>query len=348
MKSSFQKIHTSSSSASSVVTELHKALEEATALNAKHQEQIQILTTERDAAESGLYDSKRHSRSLEEDFSHSDRELEQTRALLLEARLQNEALQADLKIRDQQVEQLKQHATRQESELLQVTHEKLDHEDWIAEIKARVKEANTHYNKLENRVQTQNGTILQLKAGCTLLQDQLRTDNSNAEMNKKALLRSNADLKREVEKLQKEVEAEKEKKKTVKPAIDWRSECMRIHRRKSLQIEKLEAEIEQLRLKNLEQCGEIESLKQETLTAAASTECSPPTARPTMAQNSISEVVALVDILPSDVPADNFKADGASQGVGVHRSEAIGTLAGPMVILGCLFAAWFLRQYIGR
>ena len=188
VKNSLRKLHSSSSSNSSQVAELQKALQDAKLLNAKHQEEIQVLTLERDAAEDTLHDNKRHYRALMEDFIDLDKELEATGASLKKAVHENEAQKASLAEKDREISELCTANAKYEQGLREVVSEKVDLETWIAEIKACVMDVNTYHHNLETKSQTQNHIIGHLKSEVVTLQRSL----SDYEMNKKAVLRSNA------------------------------------------------------------------------------------------------------------------------------------------------------------
>ena len=215
VKKSLRKLHSSSSSNSSQVAELQKALQDAKLLNAKHQEDIQILTFERDAAEDALHDNKRHYRALMEDFIDLDKELEATGASLKKSVHENEAQKTSLAEKDHEISDLCTANAKSEQELLEATSEnmdqkaslaekdreiselrtananyeqglrevvseKVDLESWIAEIKACVMDVNNYHHNLEAKTQTQDQIIGHLKSEIVLLQRSL----SDHEMNK--------------------------------------------------------------------------------------------------------------------------------------------------------------------
>lgn len=379
MQDSLQKICPSHASSSSQVQDLQKALEDTKRLNAKHQEQIETLTLERDAAESALHAQKRISSCLEEDFSRCETSLVQTSALLHTAHSLNEsqrmvlrAKDKELEAKDQEIENLQLESSNQTSEIDSLTNEKLDLEDWISEIKTRVKEANTSYSNLETKVQTQNSIILQLKAENALLEHRHESDIMNHEMNKKALVRSNVDLKRSCEDLQAKLHAEQEKTKATQPTIDWKAECLKVHKRKSTEIKDLESgkeqlqvenkeqymelrtlrtEIEQLQVQNQEQYMELRTLKNaelnvvskhELVNSAASAAIAP-TAEdelPTSETSNItSSIVTLCDAPPAKVTSEPSAVITSLQPTKTWESRAFSDLAGVVVFLGCLVSA---------
>ena len=371
MQESIQKIYPSHVSSSSQIQELQKALDDAKILNAKHQEQIETLTLERDAAESEIHINKRLSRSLEDDFCHSETSLEKTRALLQTALRQNEAQQMALGAQDKeleakekqiemlqlessnqnsQIELLQLEASNQTSEMISLTNEKMDLEDWISEIKACVKEVNKSYSNLENKVQTQNGIILQLKAENTRLEQRHESDVINLEMNKKALVRSNVELKRSCEDLQAKLQAEQEKSKATQPSIDWKAECLKIHKRKSIEIRNLKDQTERLQVENQEQYMELRTLRTAELEAVAKTELlnsvlstTTPTAQDEPAtpvtSNDTSGIVTLFDMPPDKVMNDSSAAVASLQPAKACKSRAFSDLAGVMVFMSCLLSA---------
>ena len=352
MQDSLQKIYPSHASSSSQVQDLQKALKDAKLLNAKHREQIETLTLERDAAESALHAQKRISCCLEEDFSRSETSLEKTSALLHTAHSLNESQQIvlrakdkELEAKDQEIENLQLESSNQTSEIVSLTNEKLDLEDWISEIKTRVKEANTSYSNLETKVQTQNSIILQLKAENAMLEHRHESDIMNHEMNKKALVRSNVDLKRSCEDLQAKLHAEQEKTKATQSTIDWKAECLKVHKRKSTEIKDLETEIEQLQVQNQEQYMELRTLRKaepEPVDSAASAAI-PPTAEDELltseTSNITSSIVTLFDALPAEVTSEPSAVITSLQPAKTWESRAFSDLAGVVVFLGCLMSA---------
>ena len=183
MQGSIHKIYPSRVSSSSQIQDLQKALDDAKSLNAKHQEQIETLTLERDAAETELHANKRLFSSLEKDHCQSETALERTCALLQANLRQNESQQMaleikdeELELKDKQIELLQLQYSDQTSEMVSLTNENMDLEDWVSEIKIRVEEANTSYSNLENKIQTQNSIILQLKAENTRLEHRHESD----------------------------------------------------------------------------------------------------------------------------------------------------------------------------
>ena len=358
MQESLQKIRPSHASSSSQVQDLQKALQDAKRLNAKHQEQIETLTLERDAAESALHAQKRISCCLEEDFSRCETSLVQTSALLHTAHSLNESQQMvlgakdkELEAKDQEIENLQLESSNQTSEIVSLTNEKLDLEDWIAEIKTRVKEANTSYSNLETKVQTQNSIILQLKAENAMLEHRHESDIINLEMNKKALVRSNVDLKRSCDDLQAKLHAEQEKTKAIQPTIDWKAECVKVHKRKWTEIKELETQIEQLHVENQEQYMELRALKKAELNAVAEPElvnsaasaAIPPTAEdelPTSETSNItSSIMTLFDVPPAEVTSEPSAVITSLPPAKTWKSRAFSDLAGVVVFLGCLVSA---------
>ncbi|KAL8793225.1 MAG: hypothetical protein Q9195_004161 [Heterodermia aff. obscurata] len=380
MHDSLQKIYPSHASSSSQVQDLQKALKDAKSLNAKHQEQIEILTLERDAAESALHTQKRISRSLEQDFSRCENSHLETSDLLHSAHDRNEAQQTaleaknkELQAKDKQIKRLQLESSTQTSEIVSLTSEKMDLEDWISEIKTAVKAANTSYTNLESKLQTQNGIILQLKAENTRLEQRHETDVVNLEMNRKALVRSNNDLKRSCEDLQAklQLQAEQENAKAMQPAIDWKAECLRVHKRKTTEIEALEAEkeglqvenqeqfmelralrteMEQLQVENQEQYMELRTLRTGEVDFEAKTELGnsvASTARPTVdgkpadpvTSSCVSEVVTLFDVPPDEVTNDS---SAGAPSLLPAETLAFSDLAGAIVFLSCLLSALLL------
>ena len=395
VQDSLQKIYPSHASSSTQIQYLQNALNAAKIVNAKHQEQIEALTVERDAAESELHTTKRLSNSLQEDFCHSETTLEKNCALLQSALRQNEAQQMalavkekELEAKDKEIECLRLEASDQNSEIASLllksgdqsrkieslTDDNLLLEDWISEIKARVQEANTSYSNLENKIQTQNGIILQLKAENARLDHRHESDIINLEMNKKALVRSNMDLKRSCEDLQAKLQ-EQEKAKEVQPAFDWKAECLKIHKHKSIQIKNLKDQTERLQVENQEQYMELCELKAVRNTKLVDSVSS--TARPTaenefasngisgivtlfdvppseaakyssavatsiekqVASNSTSEIVTLVEVAPGQVMDHSSAVIAPLQPAKTLESRAFSDLAGVMVFSGCLLSA---------
>ena len=357
MQDSLQKIYPSHVSSSRQIEDLQKALEDAKTLNAKHQEQIETLTLERDAAESELHTSKRLSRSVEGDFHRSETSLEKIRASLQTALYQNEAQQIaleaknkELEAKDKQIEQLQLESSSQISELLSLTNEKMDLEDWISDIKTCVKEANATYSNLENKIQTQNGIILQLKAENARLEHRHESDVMNLEMNKKALVRSNMDLKRSCEDLKAELQTQQEKTQAMSPTIDWKAKCLTILKRKSTEIENLKSQIEHLQVENQEQYMELRTLKTAELDTVAkakvvdsvsSTLRSTANDEPTTSVTGIStsSIVPLFDAPPGSLMNDSSAVITLDQLTKTRESRVFPDLAGAMVFLGCLLSA---------
>lgn len=330
------------------------AVDDAKIFNAEYQEKIETLTLERDAAESELHTNKRLWHSQEEDFCHSETSLEKTRALLQAALRQNEAQQMALGAKDKEIERFQRESSNQSSEIVSLTNEKIDLEDWISEIKARVKEANAYHSNVESKVHTQNGIILQLKAENTRLEHLHERDTINLEMNKKALVRSNMDLKRSCEDLQAKLQAEQEKAKAMEPTIDWKAECLKVHKRKNMEIDILASQIEQLQVENQEQYMELRELRELRAaepSIAAQTKLvnavSPTTVRSapkeelttSVAGNSTSSIVTLFDVSPSKVMNDSSAVITSLQPAETWESRISPDLAGVIVFLGCLLSA---------
>ena len=363
MQDSLQKIYPSHVSSSRQIQDLQKALDDAKTLNAKHQEQIETLTLERDAAESELHASKRLSRSVEGDFHRSETSLEKTRASLQTALCQNEAqkiaLEAknkELEAKDKQIEQLQLESSSQCSEILSLTSEKMDLEDWISEIKTCVKEANATYSNLENKIQTQNGIILQLKAENARLEHRHESDVRDLKMNKKALVRSNMELKRSCEDLKAKLQTQLEKTEAMSPTIDWKAECLSILKRKSIEVQNLKSQIEHLQVENQEQYMELRTLKTpelNTVAKAKAVDFVSCTARPTakdepstfVAGNSTSSIVTLFES-PGKVMNDSSTIITSLQPTRTWESRIFPDFAEAFVFLGCLLTAtWILANF---
>ena len=376
IQKSLRKLHTSSPSSSSQVAELQKALEDAKILNAKHQEEIQVLTLERDAAEDALHDSKRHWRALMEDFIDADKELEQTGVSLKQAVQENEAQKAALAGKDHEISELRTANAKYEKELQEITTEKQDQKDalaendneistlrttnavyerelleiaseksdlesWVAEIKTRVKDVNAHHRVLESKTQTQNDIIGHLKTEFIHLQHNL----ADHEMNKKALLRINGALKREMEELKAKVV---ERRDEAEPVGDWKEQCLLTHRGKMLRIEELESEVEALRVRNGELCEGLETLKEEFLRVESEGDgegSEKNISGRAEVKNGFFEVVTVADMPPSEVIGQSAETVDMSQSTLVDRGKRkiVGSAFGPLVLLGCLLAALLLR-----
>lgn len=341
------------------------AVDDAKIFNAEYQEKIETLTLERDAAESELHTNKRLWHSQEEDFCHSETSLDKTRALLQAALRQNEAQQMalgaknkELGAKDKEIERFQRESSNQSSEIVSLTNEKMDLEDWISEIKARVKEANAYHSNVESKVHTQNGIILQLKAENTRLEHLHERDTINLEMNKKALVRSNMDLKRSCEDLQGKLQAEQEKAKAMEPTIDWKAECLKVHKRKNMEMHVLASQIEHLQVENQEQYMELRELRAAEPSIAAQTKLvnaiSPTTVgsapkeepTPSVASNSTSSIVTMFDVSPSKVMNDSSAVITSLQPAETWKSRISPDLAGVIVFLGCLLSAvWILGNF---
>ena len=259
---------------------------------------------------------------------------------LLEVTSENLDQKAALAEKDQEITDLRNANAKYEQELLEVTSEKLDLETWVTEIKACVTDVNAYHRNLETKTQTQNDIIGQLKAEIVRLQRDLDSSVTDHEMNKKALLRSNAALKREIEKLKVAVVDEQDKA----PAVDWKAQCMLTHRCKTLQIEELEAEIEVLRVSNWELCEGLETLMGELVREESEGDeksilgCA-------AVENAFFEAVTVADMPPCEVIRHSAETEDMSQStvMGRDKREIVGSAIGPVVLLGCLLAALLLR-----
>ena len=344
VKDSIRKIHSPASSNIDQVGDLQKALREAQLLNADHQEDISILTVERDAAETELHINKHKSSLLEKDFTHSEQALANVQELLHRALLRNEAQQAELRDKDRQVEELRLKVAEYEQSLVTETSQRLDLEDCVEHIKVRVQDADIQYTKLESKVQAQKGTILQLKAENTLIKHERDTDAVNHTVNKHALSRTNVKLKQQVQSLRTELEAEKKKSQEELPSVDWRAYCLQIHFRRSMDLERAKAEMVEPQSQNLELWEEMKILQEEDLRQVASagiesraqaTSCSP------TVENDISRVVIVADVSPSASEAAEIASDDRKN---VIPRQYRDTWASPAVFLVCLLAVWYLQR----
>lgn len=359
-KDSFRKLQTSSPSNASQVAELQKALEDAKLLNSKHQEEIQVLTLERDAAEDALHDNKRHYRALMEDLIDSDKELEQTGLLLKKAIHETEVQKTTLHSKDQEISQLRQSkdaeildlhqaATKSSQSLSHLKAEKSDLEAWVAEIKACVQDVHTHHRTLETKTQSQDHLINSLRSEISLLKRDLKASATNHEMNKKALLRTTTDLRAENEKLKVVIVDEQDKTREARGGVDWRAQCMQTHRRKTVEIERLEAEVKGLRGRNGELERGLEALREEIVREDSSVgvECSGKNLLgKAIMGNGVAEVVAVADLPPSEGFGGKTETGelSVSTVMGSGKRESGGGVAGPVVFLGCLSAALYLRR----
>ena len=311
-----------------------------------------------------------------EDFIDADKELEQTGVSLKKAAHENEVQKAALAEKDQEISELRtanakhekellaattenldQKATLAEKsqeistlrttnavyerELLEIAREKSDLEAWVAEIKTRVKDVNAHHRALQSKSQTQNDIIGALKSDTERLQHNL----ADHEMNKKALLRSKGALKREIEELKAKVV---EKRDEAEPVGDWKAECLLTHRGKMSRIEELESEVEALRVRNGELCEGLETLREEfvRVESEGDKEGSEKSILGRAAvENAFSGVATGVDMPPSEVIRGSAESVEMSQStvMGRGKREIGGSAFGPLILLGCLLAAFLLR-----
>ena len=169
-------------------------------------------------------------------------------------------------------------------------------------------------------------------------------------MNKKALLRSNTDLKRNCEDLQAKLQAEQDKTNAMQPNVDWKAECLRIHERKSFEIENLRDQTERLQVENQEQFMELRALKSaelKVITEAKLVDSVLPTARPTaeivpktaVANNGTLGIVTLFDMPPSHVMNDSSAEVASLRPAKTVGGRAFSDLASAMVFLICLLSA---------
>ena len=112
------------------------------------------------------------------------------------------------------------------------------------------------------------------------------------------------------------------------------------HRRKMLEMEELEAEVEVLRVVNGELCEGLEILGEEFVREEEEGDGEG-------AEKGIwgREAVMVADLPPSEAIRGNAESVEISQStmVGRGKREFADGIAGPLVLLGCLLAALFLR-----
>ena len=345
VKDSLRKLHTSEPAnwrrrEWELETELHQAKHR----NTINEEQIRVLTIERDAAEAELHTNKQLSTYLEQDFSNSTEMLAATRTTASALFDQTDALKAESREKDQLIDRLQSELSKRnamaavlaevanEKEILERENEDLqvqirDLDLWMKEIRTCAFEATAYHTNLESKLQVCDEIIHEL-------QSTIRHDRADFEMNKKASQRTNQLLRQEVETLKAELKAEQEKRsKAEANPIDWRKECLRVHRRHSLEVEQLKADLhqktaenERLRIQSLAHWRALVALEAEHATSAASS----PIRRSTFddshgclaVENSISSTATLVDMGPSsDVPVEPA-APSAESPVSSTRTRA--------------------------
>ena len=248
-------LRTLSSSASDVSAReklLQAELTAAKLRNAEQKEEIQALIVERDAVESELHSSKRVSSCLQEDFSNSTEMLTGTRLTVHTLLREKELREAQLIAQDQRISDLQANSASVEAlqldlaqmqdanKLLKDENKNLkleleEQEDWISHIRTSVDEANIAYNNLESKLRVAEDLIVQL-------QHINKTDTENHNTNRTALLRRNQELKQEIERLTGELRTERSKQDSL-PGLDWKKECLRIHRDMKLKVDRLQMKL---------------------------------------------------------------------------------------------------------
>lgn len=263
--------------------ELETELHQVKLQNATFQEQIRILTVERDAAEAELHETKRLSTCLQNEFDTSAEMLKSTKSAVNHLRRRKVEAEVDAEQKDREIGYLLAERDTMAAELAKVTDEKdtlelevqdlrtanRDSESWIDEITVCVQEAITDHANLESKLQVSGDIIHEL-------QKVIKNDTKNSEMNKKALLRTNADLKEQVNTLKATLEAEQKKNSGTGKNIDWKKKYLLVQQQKSLEVEQMQARLREktsenasLKLQSSAHLRALEALEAEKAASAA-------------------------------------------------------------------------------
>lgn len=388
VKDSLRRLHTSEPANFirrewELETELHQAKHR----NATYEEQIRVLTVERDAAEAEVHTHKSLSTYLEQDFSKSTEMLTATRTTARALFDQTDALKAEAHKKDELIDDLQSQLSKRnamaavlteitnEKEILERENEDLqvqtrNLESWIKEVRSCAFEATAYHANLENKLQVCDEIIHEL-------QSTIQNDRADFEMNKKAFQRMNQDLRQEVGTLKSALTAKRETTSQAEP--NWKNECLRVHRRHSLQVEQLQAQLrqksdenERLRIQGLAHFRAFQALEAEQASSAASSPIRATTSQNSgksqVVNNNISSTTTLVDMRPTydqveqaapsaertisstrtrvKIAPINEEVSMESSIRGLHRQrDSTGSFVGVALIVLCLSAALMTRLF---
>ena len=263
--------------------ELESELHRVKLQNSTFQEQIRILLLERDAAEAELHETKGISTCLRKDFEVSEELLDNTQSAVRNLQRRKVEVEVDLEQKDKEIQYTLAERDSMAAELAEVTDEKntlecevqelqlenREYESWMDEITVCVQDTMTHHGNLESKLQVSEDIIHQL-------QKVIKTDAATSEMDKKALLRTNTNLKGQIQTLKTTLEAEQKKKSETETNVDWKKECLKVHEQKSQEMEQMQARLREktaenasLKLQSNAHLRALEALEVEKAASAA-------------------------------------------------------------------------------
>ena len=340
--------------------ELETQLHQVKLQNSTYQEQIRILKLERDAAEAEVQQAKRLFTCLRKDFEVSAELLNSTKSAVKNLQRRIVEVEVDAEQKDKEMKYSLAERDTMAAELAKVTDEKnildceiqdlrienRDSESWMDEITACVQEVATHHANLESNLQVSEDIIHEL-------QKVIKTDAATSEMNKKALLRTNADLEGQVETLSTRLEAEQKKK------SQKEKECLRVHKQKALEVGQLQARLREkasenasLKLQSSAHLRALEALEADKAAFAVfgsmNNSIFEESHKSSAEKNTISCATTIVDFEPTSAgqaeqPTSLTEDETTKFPMHKRPRDHTSSPAQVLVILLCLLAALFSR-----
>ena len=157
--------------------ELETELHQVKLKNSTYQEQIRILTLERDAAEAELHETKSLSTCLRKDFEASTELLNSIKPAVKDLRRRNVELEIDAEQKDKEIQYILADLISMAAELANVTDHKntlecevqdlrienREYESWMNEITVCVQDMTAHHANLESKLRVSEDIIHELQ-----------------------------------------------------------------------------------------------------------------------------------------------------------------------------------------
>ena len=346
--------------------ELETELHQVKLKNSTYQEQMRILTLERDAAEAELHETQHLSTCLRKDFEDSAELLNRIKPAVKDLHRRTVELEIDTEQKDKEIQYILADRDSMAVELIEVTNDKntlecevqdlrtenRGYESWMDKLTIGVQDMTASHANLESKLQVSEDIIHELHKV-------IKNDSATSEMNRKALLRKNADLKREVDTLNAKLKAEHERISETESNVDWKQECVRVHKQKSIELEQMQARLHEktsenarLKLQSSAHLRALEVLEAEQAASAASGPMYNSTLEgihESLAEGyTISCATMIAEIEPTndgqvDQPTSLMSDHTISARMHKRQEEHTGSPAQVLIILLCLLAALFSR-----